>query len=94
MYSLELSKSSLKDLKKIDKHNQTNLLDSLEDFISQFNNEFEISLMNSGKIRKLKGQAEELYRLKLRSYRVIYKKIDNKLLILVLHIITRENTYK
>ena len=93
MYTLELSKSSLKDLKKIDKHNQAYLLDSLEEFISQFSNVFEISLMSTGKIKKLKGQQEELYRLKLRSYRVIYKKVDNKLVILVLHITTRENAY-
>jgi mRNA interferase RelE/StbE len=93
LYSLELSKSSLKDLKKIDKHNQVYILDSLEEFISNFDNKFEISMMQSGKIKKLKGQDEELFRLKLRSYRVIYKKVNNKLVILVLHITTRENAY-
>lgn len=93
MYTLELTKSSLKDLKKIDKHNQAYILDSLEDFISKFSTEFEISLFKSRKIKKLKGQDEELFRLKLRSYRVIYKKEDNKLIILVLHITTRENAY-
>jgi mRNA interferase RelE/StbE len=93
LYDLEFSKSSLKDLKKIDKHNQAYILDSLEDFISKFNNSFEQSLLKSGKIKKLKGEAEVLYRLKLRSYRVIYKKINGKLLILVLHITTRENAY-
>lgn len=93
MYSLEFSKSSLKDLKKIDKHNQAYILDSLEEFISKFDNTFEIELLKSTKIKKLKAQEENLYRLKLRSYRVIYKKVDDKLVILVLHITTRENTY-
>lgn len=93
MYSLEFSKSSLKDLKKIDKHNQTYILDSLEEFISKFDNTFEIELLKSTKIKKLKAQEEDLYRLKLRSYRVIYKKVDDKLVILVLHITTRENAY-
>jgi len=50
--------------------------------------------MHTGKIKKLQGQKEELYRLKLRSYRIIYKKYENRLVILVVHITTRENAYK
>lgn len=50
--------------------------------------------MTTGKIKKLQGQKEELYRLKLRTYRVIYKKEEDKLIILVLHVTTREGAYK
>ena len=50
--------------------------------------------MQKGKIKKLQGQKEELYRLKLRSYRVIYKKYNYRLVILVVHITTRESAYK
>jgi mRNA interferase RelE/StbE len=45
-------------------------------------------------IKKLKGQKEDIYRLKLRSYRVVYKKEDNILVILILNVTTREGAYK
>ena len=50
--------------------------------------------MHTGKIKKLQGQEEELYRLKLRSYRVIYKKYEDRLVILVVHVTTREGAYR
>lgn len=50
--------------------------------------------MQNGTIKKLKGQSEEIYRLKLRSYRIIYKKEDATLIILVLNVTTRESAYK
>lgn len=94
MYILEYAHASKKELKNIDKHNQVFILDSLEDFIKNFNTQYETSLMQSGKIKKLQGQKEVLYRLKLRSYRVIYKKYEDKLVILVVHVTTREGAYK
>ena len=94
MYILDFFRSSQKDLKKINKSDQVFILDSLEDFAKHFSNEYEISLMTTGKIKKLQGQKEELYRLKLRTYRVIYKKEEDKLIILVLHVTTREGAYK
>ncbi len=94
MYILDFFRSSQKDLKKINKSDQVFILDSLEDFAKNFSNEYEISLMTTGKIKKLQGQKEELYRLKLRTYRVIYKKEEDKLIILVLHVTTREGAYK
>ena len=86
MYTLEFTVSSKKEFKRIDKSSQA--------FIESFSSEYELSLMHIGKIKKLQGQKEELYRLKLRSYRVIYKKYDNRLVILVLHVTTREGAYK
>ncbi|MDD5401210.1 MAG: type II toxin-antitoxin system RelE/ParE family toxin [Sulfurimonas sp.] len=94
MYILKLNQSAKKDLKSIDRQNQVFILDSLEDFIRNFSSDYEKSLMHSGKIKKLQGQKELLYRLKLRSYRVIYKKYEDKLIILVVHITTREGAYK
>ncbi len=94
MHILDFFRSSQKDLKKINKSDQVFILDSLEDFAKNFSNEYEISLMTTGKIKKLQGQKEELYRLKLRTYRVIYKKEEDKLIILVLHVTTREGAYK
>ena len=94
MYSLEFTRSSKKELKNIDKHNQIFILDSLEDFIGKFSSTYETALMYNGKIKKLQGQKEVLYRLKLRSYRVIYKKYEDKVVILVLHITIGESAYK
>ena len=94
MYTIEFDNVSKKDFKKIDKHNRVFILDSLDDFINNFSSEYETALMSSGNIKKLKGQKEVLYRLRLRSYRVIYKKYEDKLVILVVHITTRESAYR
>ncbi len=94
MYSIEFFNSAKKDLKSIDKQNQAFILDSLDEFVLNFSSINEKSLMQSGKIKKLKGQKDTLYRLKLRMYRVIYKKYEDKLVILVVHVTSRESAYK
>ena len=94
MYNLQFTNPSKKDLKKIDKSSQLFIKNSLIDFVTNFNDTYEASLMQKGKIKKLQGQKEVLYRLRLRSYRVIYKKENDELIILVVHISSRENAYK
>ncbi|MFA6197327.1 MAG: hypothetical protein WC656_11875 [Sulfurimonas sp.] len=94
MYIIEFASSSKKELKNIEKSNQAFILDFLDDFVEKFNADYEIALMAMGKIKKLQGQKEVLYRLKLRSYRIIYKKYEDKLIILVVHVTTRESAYK
>lgn len=94
MYIIEFARSSKKELKNIDKSSQAFILDSLDEFINNFSLDYETALMATGKIKKLQGQTEILYRLKLRSYRVIYKKFEDKLVILVVHVTTREGAYK
>ena len=94
MYNIEFKSSVKKDFKKIDKSDILFIRDNLKDFVKNFSSEYESTLISSGKIKKLQGQKEELYRLKLRSYRVIYKKYENKLVILVVHVTIREGAYK
>ncbi len=94
MYSIELTSSSKRDFKKINTGDIQFIYDSLVTFANNFTPLYETTLMQNGKIKKLQGQKELLYRLKLRSYRVIYKKYEDKLLILVLHVTTREGAYK
>lgn len=94
MYVLNFTNPSKKDLKRVDKADRVFLLDRLNDFATNFDNEYEIALMQKGIIKKLKGQKEDMYRLKLRSYRVVYKKENNILVILVLNVTTRESAYK
>lgn len=94
MYEIEFAKFVRKDFRKVNKADIQFFYDSLQLFASNFSPEYEASLMQTGKIKKLQGQQELLYRLKLRSYRVIYKKYDEKLVILVLNVTTREGAYK
>lgn len=94
MYELRYINKALKDLKNIDKSHQKFLTQNIREFVENFSSDSEKQLMQSGKIKKLQGVSEELYRLKLRSYRVIYKKEKDKLIILVLSLKSRENSYK
>ncbi|MBA1433107.1 MAG: type II toxin-antitoxin system mRNA interferase toxin, RelE/StbE family [Epsilonproteobacteria bacterium] len=94
MYRIELTSGCKRDFKKINKGDIQFIYDSLAEFAANFSSDYELSLMQSGKIKKLQGQKELLYRLRLRSYRVIYKKEHEKLLILVLHVTSREGAYK
>lgn len=67
---------------------------SLEEFAKNFSPSYEKEMLKTAKIKKLQGQDETLYRLRLRRYRVIYKKEDEKLITLVLRVKSRENVYK
>lgn len=94
MYQLEFKASVKKDFKHINISDITFIKDSLNAFISNFSTKYEQELLKSGKIKKLQGEADEIYRLRLRSYRVIYLKENDKLVILVVSIKSRENSYK
>ncbi|MBA3027035.1 MAG: type II toxin-antitoxin system mRNA interferase toxin, RelE/StbE family [Sulfurimonas sp.] len=94
MYKIDFKPNVKKDFKNINKSDVAFIRSSLYDFVENFNADYEIALMNTGKIKKLQGQKEILYHLKLRSYRVIYKKEDDRLVILVVHVTTREGAYK
>jgi len=92
MYEIDFSIKAKKDFRKINKSDIQFLYDSLYEFVHNFSNEYETSLMQTGKIKKLQGKKEILYRLKLRTYRVVYKKYKDKLVVLVLHVTTREKS--
>ena len=94
MYTLEFTNPSKKDLKNIDKVDKIFIIDRLKEFEHLFNDDYEKALIQKGIIKKLKGKKETIYRLKLRTYRVVYKKYEDKLIILVLHVSTREGAYK
>ena len=94
MYEIDFATTAKKDFKSIDKSDIVFIRNSLYEFALNFSSSNEKSLMQSGKIKKLKGQKETIYRLKLRMYRVIYKKDEDKLVILVLHVTSREGAYR
>ena len=94
MYLLEFEKSVKKDFKNINISDIKFIKDSLYNFVENLSFEYEKELLKTGKIKKLQGMNEELYRLKLRTYRVIYKKEEDRLIILVVAVKSRENSYK
>ena len=94
MYTLEFEKSVKKDFKNINISDIKFIKESLYSFIENFSFEYEQELLRTGKIKKLQGMEEELYRLRLRTYRVIYKKEEDRLIILVVSVKSRENSYK
>lgn len=94
MYTLEFEKSVKKDFKNINISDIKFIKKSLFSFIENFSFEYEQELLKTGKIKKLQGMDEELYRLRLRTYRVIYKKEEDRLIILVVSVKSRENSYK
>ena len=83
-YSLEFDKKASKDILSLDKSTRNFILDELESFINNFDEDYEKELLKLTKIKALQGEFKGLYRLKLRTYRVIYQKVGDKLVILVL----------
>ena len=93
-YSLDIDKKASKDILSLDKSTRNFILDELESFINNFDEEYEKELIKLTKIKALKDEFKGLYRLRLRTYRVIYEKINNKLVILVLRVSHRKNIYR
>lgn len=93
-YNLEFDKKASKDILALDKSTQNFILDELESFINYFDEDFEKELIKLTKIKALKGEFKGLYRLKLRTYRVIYEKKNNQLIILLLRVSLRKNVYE
>ena len=93
-YSLDFDKKASKDLLSLDKSVRNFILDELEIFINNFDEDYEKELLKLTKIKALQGEFKGLYRLKLRTYRVIYEKIGDKLVILVLRISHRKDVYR
>ena len=94
MYSLAFKASVKKDFKHIAKADSAFIKASLFTFVENFSAHYEQELLKIGKIKKLQGEAEVIYRLKLRRYRIIYKKEKDRLVILVLSVKSREGSYR
>jgi mRNA interferase RelE/StbE len=93
-YSLIFDKKLNKDFKKISKADIAFIKISLNEFVKNFNDEYEKHLLKTKKIKLLKGQSQEIFRLKIRTYRAIYQKQDDKLMILVVSVKSRASVYK
>ncbi|MCT7545480.1 type II toxin-antitoxin system RelE/ParE family toxin [Aliarcobacter cryaerophilus] len=92
-YSLDFDKKASKDLLSLDKSVRNFILDELENFINNFYEAYEKELIKLTKIKALQGEYKGLYRLRLRTYRLIYEKKNDKLIILVLRVSHRKDIY-
>ena len=92
-YSLDFDKKASKDLLSLDKSVRNFILDELEIFINNFDEDYEKELIKIKKIKSLQGEFKGLFRLRLRTYRIIYEKQNGKLIILVLRVSHRKDVY-
>ncbi|PKL06463.1 MAG: type II toxin-antitoxin system mRNA interferase toxin, RelE/StbE family [Spirochaetae bacterium HGW-Spirochaetae-9] len=93
-WSLRFSSGVEKDMCSIDRTEARFILESLEQYASDFNERYEAELMKSGRAKALSGDWEGYYRLRLRSYRAIYKKYNETLVILVVRVSHRKDVYR
>ena len=92
-YTLEFHPAAKKELDKLDPQTKIFIIKSLETFIDSYYHEYEMEMIKISRIKKLKGQWEGFYRLRLRNYRIIYEKIEEKLIIYVLRVAHRKESY-
>lgn len=92
-WELKFKNSVKKDFNNIGFLESAKIIKSLNDFIENFSEDQERILLKNGNIKRLKGSLEGCYRLRLRTYRVIYEKRENELIILVLRVGSRGDVY-
>ena len=90
-WKLKFKNSVKKDFNNIGFLESAKIMKSLNDFIENFSEDQERILLKNGNIKRLKGSLEGCYWLRLRTYRVIYEKRENELIILVLRVGSRGN---
>ena len=86
MYSLKFLGKALDDLKKIDRAHQTIIKEKLQILVKN-------PQVLKNNIKKLKGSKENYYRLRVGNYRVIFKKEEEQLIIIVIRIGHRKEVY-
>ena len=93
-YKLVFESRVQKDFVNIGRENSVIIMKILSEFAANFSHEYEQELLKTTKIKALKGSYERLYGLRIRSFRAIYKKKDNELIILVLRVVARKDAYR
>ena len=93
-YRLEFEGRVKKDFAGIGKENSVIIMKVLSEFAANFSHEYEQELLKTTKIKALKDSYAGLYKLRIRSFRAIYKKKDNELIILVLRAAARKEAYR
>lgn len=86
MYSIEYLREALKELSQLDRATQKIIKEKLDKLA-----ENPETLKNN--IKALKGEHQDKYRLRIGSYRIIYKMENEKLIILIIRIGHRKEVY-
>jgi mRNA interferase RelE/StbE len=92
-YSLTFHPSAKKELMKLDHQVKVYIVKSLDSFIEAYSTEYEYELIKTSKVKKLKGEWSGFYRLRLRNYRVIYEKVEDRLIIHIVRLAHRREVY-
>lgn len=92
-HTLEFHPAAKKELLKLEHQIKVFIVKSLDDFISSYSEAYEMELMKTSKVKKLKGEWQGFYRLRLRNYRVIYEKINERLIIHIVRVAHRKEVY-
>lgn len=85
VYKILYKESVEKDLKRINKNDQILIIDTIETKLA--NNPYELG-------KPLKGQYKGLWRYRVGDYRIIYRISDAEVLVLILRIAHRKESYK
>jgi len=85
MYAIEYSEHAVKQMAKLPKNIKDNIIGKIK--------KLAISPQNAANVKVLYGE-ENLYRLRVGDYRVVYKSENSKLVILVLKVQHRKDVYK
>jgi len=83
----------LKDLKRIDRPGQRFILDSLDKLAGGYSRAYVQALLQTGRLKRLHGEWKGFFRLRLRSFRVIYREYSHRLLIVVVRVGHRRDVY-
>jgi mRNA interferase RelE/StbE len=86
MYSLKFLGKALGDLKKIDRAHQTIIKEKLQILAKN-------PQVLKNNIKKLKGAKDNYYRLRVGNYRVLFKKEEEQLIIIIIRIGHRKEVY-
>ena len=92
-HTIEFHPAAKKELMKLDNQMKVFIVTSLDQFINAYSLEYEVEMIRASKIKKLKGQWQGFYRLRLRNYRVIYEKIEDRLVIHIVRVAHRKEVY-
>jgi mRNA interferase RelE/StbE len=92
-WTLRFASGIDRDLKRVDRSDARFIVDSLIHLVENYST-IEGDFLKTGRIKRLSGRWEGFLRLRLRTYRVIYKKYQETLVILVVRIAHRREAYR
>jgi mRNA interferase RelE/StbE len=90
MFQIEFKPQAVKDLKKIKRYHATVIVDAIERHLAQ-----EPERITRGSIRRLRGQQQTTFRLRVEEYRVFYDVREDRVeIVRILHKAETTNFYK